>query len=145
MTNHPTGEAHKRGAASPCRIADLITVGVPGERVEALWVMPKRKAMVIRGKEALWKKMAIAAAQAPCVGVTGAPLKRMMITTVLQEAVNQLKCGLINKPAGGLFLLKMVLLLCQFKKFQILPQRLKHCCCLVGNGQFMTGTRHVSV
>ena len=111
MTNHPTGEAHKRGAASPCRIADLITVGVPGERVEALWVMPKRKAMVIRGKEPLWKKMAIATAQAPCVGVTGALLKRMMITMVLQEAVNQLKCNLINNQMEGLFLLKMVLLL----------------------------------
>lgn len=68
--------------------------------------MPKRKAMVIRCTEALLKKMAIAAAQAPYVGVTGAQLKRMMITTVLQEAVNQLKCGLIDqfKQAGGTFL-----------------------------------------
>jgi len=39
---------------------------------------------------------AAAAAQAPCVGVTGALLKRMKITMVLQEAVNQLKCGLIT-------------------------------------------------
>ena len=36
VTNHPMGEAHKSGVASPLRIADLITVGVQGERVEAL-------------------------------------------------------------------------------------------------------------
>lgn len=36
MIELPKGGAHKSGVASPRRIADLTTVGVPGQRAEAL-------------------------------------------------------------------------------------------------------------
>lgn len=91
--------AHKREVARPKGMADrpmgLITVGVLGERAEALWMMLMKRPHRSGAMEALPKKMARVAALVLAVGMIGA-LLRMTIIMVLQEAASQTE-GIVKR------------------------------------------------
>lgn len=87
-----TREAHKRGVAHRHVTVDLIIVLVLlEERAEVQLMMLKEIRGIIKGIEALQKKMATAVVLAPSEERTGVLLTMMTIIMVLLEAVNQLK------------------------------------------------------